>query len=228
MDDWWVKFAVRYWVDDKIAALPDADTELMFVRGVCSDHAKRTGGFIPESALPELARRRRYATCVDSLVANGLWLRVDGGYRITRWADWQDALDVLERRRAADRERKRAKRAAEREARASQTPSVRGQSGDGSADFRATEGEGDRDLGVKGVARVPGGDQLGEPPPRFCERHPTGTDDPCWPCGEARQAHKAWTAAQSQRVRGQPSCRVHRGQPANNCGLCRAEELSPP
>ncbi len=113
----WVKLAVRYYADPKVAALPDADTELMFVRGLARAGEQGAGGFIPESVLPELARRRRYAACVDALLAAGLWSRVDGGYQITRWADWQDGLDALTRRRTADRERQRRRRAAAREER---------------------------------------------------------------------------------------------------------------
>lgn len=108
----WVKLAVRYYADPKIAALPDEASEMMYIRGLARAGEEQAGGFIPESALPELARRRRYTACVDALVAAGLWSRVDGGYRITRWADWQDGLDALARRRAADRERQRRRRAA--------------------------------------------------------------------------------------------------------------------
>jgi hypothetical protein len=113
----WVKLAIRYYADPKVAALPDEATELMFVRGLCRAGEERSAGFIPESALPELARRRRYAACASALVAAGLWSRVDGGYQVTRWADWQDGLDVLTRRRAADRERQRRRRAAVHEER---------------------------------------------------------------------------------------------------------------
>lgn len=107
-----MKLAIRYYADPKIASLPDEASELMFVRGLARAGEEGREGFIPESALPELARRRRYAACVDVLVAACLWSRVDGGYQITRWADWQDGLDTLARRRAADRERQRRRRAA--------------------------------------------------------------------------------------------------------------------
>lgn len=114
--DNWVKLSVRYYADEKIEALPDADTELMFVRSLARAGEMRKGGFIPESSLPLLSRRRRYAASVDALIASGLWTKVDGGYRVTNWSDWQDALDGLEKRRTTDRDRKRASRAAEREA----------------------------------------------------------------------------------------------------------------
>lgn len=106
MDDW-VKLAVRYYADPKVTGLPDADTELMFVRGLARAGEIAHGGFIPESDLPLLTRRRRWGSCVKALVAAGLWSPVDGGYRITAWADWQSAADALAARRQADRERQR-------------------------------------------------------------------------------------------------------------------------
>lgn len=109
----WVKLAFRFYADPKVAALPNEATELMFVRGLARAGEEQKAGFIPESALPELARRRRYAACASALVAAGLWSRVDGGYQVTRWADWQDGLDALSRRRAADRERQRRRRSAD-------------------------------------------------------------------------------------------------------------------
>lgn len=42
------------------------------------------------------------------------------------------------------------------------------------------------------------GDELdpNTPPPRFCPKHPGGTDRPCPACGDARERRKAWDAAQ--------------------------------
>jgi len=64
-------------------------------------------------------------------------------------------------------------------------------------------------------------------PSRNCPRHPEGTDDPCRGCQSAREQAERWAADQRQRIADAPKCRVHRGQLAYNCGLCRAEELSP-
>lgn len=111
----WVKLYVRYYVDERIEALPDADTEMMFVRGLGRAGELRREGFIPEESLPKLARKRRYAASVSALLASGLWTKVDGGYQITNWDHWQDALDALAKRRAADRERQRRRRASEGE-----------------------------------------------------------------------------------------------------------------
>jgi hypothetical protein len=66
-----------------------------------------------------------------------------------------------------------------------------------------------------------------EPPPR-CEKHLDNPDpSPCGACAEARKTLARWQVAKAARIAKAPKCRVHRGQPAGNCGLCRAEELSP-
>jgi hypothetical protein len=36
------------------------------------------------------------------------------------------------------------------------------------------------------------GGSVGEPPPKFCDRHPNGTDDKCGACGIRRKARDAW------------------------------------
>lgn len=110
----WVKLRSNYYRDPKILALPDADTEMLFVRslGYAGEHG--THGFIPEHVLPALARKRRYANSVAALLAQDLWQAGDRGYWITRWDENQDELEKLAARRAADRERKRKQRAAER------------------------------------------------------------------------------------------------------------------
>jgi hypothetical protein len=65
-----------------------------------------------------------------------------------------------------------------------------------------------------------------EPPAPRCPRH---IDDPkppnCGPCGDARKARTRWELADAERRRNAPKCRTHRGQPADNCGLCRSEQV---
>ena len=114
----WVKLSSRYYLDPDVASLPDADTELGFVRSLAYAGAQETQGFIPVSIAPSLFRRRRYQAAVDALVAASLWVPVRGdrdqlvGWRIARWEDWQQELEAIARRRAADRDRKRRERAA--------------------------------------------------------------------------------------------------------------------
>jgi hypothetical protein len=71
------------------------------------------------------------------------------------------------------------------------------------------------------------GTRARDEPARNCPRHPEGTDEPCRGCQSARERAEQWAADQRQRIADAPKCRVHRGQLAYNCSLCRAEELSP-
>jgi hypothetical protein len=62
-------------------------------------------------------------------------------------------------------------------------------------------------------------------PSPFCPKHPTGSDRPCRPCGDARRAHDAWTppATPARSVRHIPGlCDDHR-QPEDDCEICEYE-----
>jgi hypothetical protein len=85
---------------------------------------------------------------------------------------------------------------------------------------RTTAGKGGEGNGREGT-------RASAEPPRTCPKHPNGTEDPCRGCGAAREASEAWAADQRSRIASAPKCRVHRGQLAANCALCRSEELSP-
>lgn len=136
----WVKLSTRYYLDAAVASLPNADAELLFIRGLAYAGAEETGGFIPEQVVSSLTRRRRYAADVEALVARSLWVPCQGhgglpGFRIARWEDWQEELEALARRRAADRERKRRERERRRK------PQVKGVSRDMSATDIETQRE---------------------------------------------------------------------------------------
>jgi hypothetical protein len=110
----WVKLRTSFYRDPKVMGLPDAESELLFIRSLAFAGEQETHGFIPEHVLPALARKRRYDNSVRALLAQNLWQAGDGGYWITRWDENQDELEKLAARRAADRERKRKQRATER------------------------------------------------------------------------------------------------------------------
>ena len=210
----WVKLAIRYYADPKVASLPDEATELMFVRGLARAGEEGRQGFIPESVLPELARRRRYAACVDALVASGLWSRATGGYQVARWADWQDGLDALAKRRAADRERQSRRRAAAAGVPAGSqaevptpvdNPSIlsrdNGQmsrdvdqvSRDMSRDVTPSDLDKERDLRGSSRSNTHVAREAGPEPPRQCPEHLEDPDPPpCGRCKRARQVHELW------------------------------------
>jgi len=215
----WVKLATRYYTDDKVRRLDDA-AELMFVRGLARAGELGDGGIIPDSDVSLLARRRRCETLVRQLVDARLWSRVDGGYRINAWADWQSAADALSARRAADRERQRRRRASDPP---HENPSR--DNGHVSRDVTPAEEEEERDLGGSSVGVTY--DARAQGPPRTCPKHPKGTNDPCMPCKRAREAFEAHAAEKRERIRLAAKCRVHRGELEHNCRVCASEELSP-
>lgn len=226
----WVKLSVRYYADAKVEALPDADAEVLFVRGLAKAGEVGRGGFIPAESLPKLGRRRRYAASVRALVAVGLWTKVDGGFQVAGWAHWQDSFDALARRRTTDRDRQRRRRAVALETgtSGSNPPGERAVSRDlgplsrdTSRDVTVAEGELDADVGggLEGEFRV-------REPSSRCSRHAGLTEaPPCGACADARQARQRWVAQQASRRRKAPRCLVHRGQPRDNCALCRSEQL---
>jgi hypothetical protein len=65
------------------------------------------------------------------------------------------------------------------------------------------------------------------PPSERCPQHQDDPDPPnCGRCADARRARQRWDAAVAARERAAPRCRIHRGEPAHNCGRCRSEQLA--
>ena len=65
-------------------------------------------------------------------------------------------------------------------------------------------------------------------PPTKCDQHLKTRNPPkCGACGDARKAHGRWLADRAARFASAPKCPAHQGQPAGNCGGCRADELAP-
>lgn len=206
----WVKLAQRYYLDPAIRGM-DGDladaAEVMFTRGLARAGEVGQHGFIPEQDVPLLARRRRYAAVVRVLTESGLWQAVPGGYQVRRWADWQDHLDALTRKRTADRERQRARRAAAGRDRPGSNPSR-----DPSRDVTAVEGEGEGDLeGVQGGdtgtarpstdERPPVDNPEDQPPPWRCPRHAARpADGNCGPCGDYRRTRQDWDRQRAEQA----------------------------
>lgn len=65
------------------------------------------------------------------------------------------------------------------------------------------------------------------PPDPQCPEHLGLAETPaCGRCADARRARERWDLADAERRRTAPKCRHHRGQPADNCALCRSEQLA--
>lgn len=66
---------------------------------------------------------------------------------------------------------------------------------------------------------------ISEPPSPWCQRHPGGTQSPCYACGVARQTAEAWQAERRAQADAAPDCPRHEGYLAHNCGACRSEQI---
>lgn len=105
----WLRLAAAYYEDPDVIDAGEP-AEVLFIRGL--GYAKRQGteGFIPAQALPYIVQSRAKQR-VARLVQVGLWIEVEGGWRIRRWDLWQDSLEEIEASREGARERQRKSRA---------------------------------------------------------------------------------------------------------------------
>lgn len=71
---------------------------------ICYANKKLTDGVIPDRALVKYGVGQSAA---DALVAVGLWERVEDGYRIHDFHDWNPSASEVKAKRSRDRERKR-------------------------------------------------------------------------------------------------------------------------
>ena len=94
-------------------------------------------------------------------------------------------------------------------------------------------GEGKGREGRGGDARAsdgpPSPDDPDSEPPNRCPKHTQTRNPPnCGACADARKTRNRWEAARAKRIASLPKCPIHKGDNlADNCGICRSEELNP-
>jgi hypothetical protein len=245
----WFKVDDSFHSHPKVLAASPAALGLWVVAGSWSG-ANLSDGFIPDHVLPRLLPDS--ASLARDLVTVGLWKRARGGYRFHNWGEFNPAAEAVQAERAAARERMRAIRARRKEGAPSdqrgdiEQNSKKGRDGDqepGSKRTRAgrpTNGSPEQPANVRELFATPTrpdpilggalGDPLtprvGDPPSPRCEKHrDTDGSEPCGPCGDARRARTRWEVAEAERISKAPKCPNHRGQLADNCALCRSEDL---
>lgn len=218
----WFKVDDSFHSHPKVLASSPAALGLWVVAGSWSG-ANLSDGFIPDHVLPRLLPDA--GTLAKELSAAGLWRRVRGGYRFHDWGHFNPKREVIEEERKAARERMQKLRTARRIA-----GGAPNRSAEQPANVRpafATPTRPDPILG--GALRdplTPARAQHSDAPEPRCPEHINNpTDGPCGPCADARRARTRWDMADAERRRNAPKCLTHRGQPADNCGLCRSEEL---
>lgn len=214
----WFKVDDSFHAHPKVLATEPGALGLWVVAGAWSS-AHLTDGFVPTHALSrllpgsdELARK---------LVTAGLWRRTKGGYQFHDWSDFQPSADdvrtVREKRAAAGRigglnsGKTRSKQGSKTEALASPIVEPPARPDPSTSRGRSSSSTHDRTR---------------EAPSPLCPEHIDDADPPaCGRCADARRARERWDLADAERRRAGPKCRLHRGQPADNCALCRSEQL---
>lgn len=195
-----------------------------------------TDGFVPDHQLPWLVPQGA-EEMARQLVAARFWKRVRGGYQFHQWSSdgdgtkrnpLRDEVEAL-RRAKAEAGRKGGLARAKAPFISENGPS-RGQA---PAKARATDvldppTRPDPFLGgaLTATPTAARAQPSNAPEPRCPEHLENPTDGPCGPCGDARRARTRWDMADAERRRNAPKCRSHRGQPADNCALCRSEALA--
>ncbi|BCJ45337.1 hypothetical protein GCM10010168_86060 [Actinoplanes ianthinogenes] len=219
----------------KILADDPAALALWTVAGSWSSD-NLTDGLIPDHQLPWLIPSRA-DELARMLVTAGLWKRVKGGYQFHQWTADGDGTKRNPTREEVEAERRKKAEAGRKGGRASgkarSKPEARA-SASGSAgasgllepptrpDPKGRVGGSSESLGGQTATRA-----KSDPPSPRCEQHQFVDDPPpCGGCADARRARTRWDLADAERRRTAPKCWRHRGQPADNCGLCRSEQLA--
>jgi hypothetical protein len=221
----WFKIDDSFYDHPKVFDAPDCAVALWTRAGTWSAR-NLTDGFVPAKMPARLCDDPDTAT--KELLRRGLWKRATGGFSFHDWADFQPTADAVktlrEQRAAAGRRGGQAKAA---QANGKQTSSKSQASASPVAKQNAAPTRPDPILG--GALSDPVTPARTDPPPPRCPEHLDMTDPPsCGQCADARRARTRWDLAEAERRRKAPQCRSHRGQPADNCALCRSEALATP
>jgi general stress protein YciG len=222
----WFKVDDSFYDHPKVFDAPDCAVALWLRAGTWSAR-NLTDGFVPSGMPARFCDDHERA--VRDLMTRGLWKRARGGYQFHDWRDYQPSAgnvkSVREKRAEAGRKgglssgMTRSKPQSKTEANASPVAS------------HLLEPPTRPDPALKGgtALGVTAGRARASPePPRNCPKHIDDPDPPpCGACADARRHHGRWEADRSARLVAAPKCRRHRGQPADNCALCRSERLAP-
>lgn len=217
----WFKVDDSFYDHPKVFDAPDCAVALWTRAGTWSAR-NLTNGFVPAGMPARLCDDPD--TAVKELVRRGLWSRVSGGYQFHDWKVYQPSSEEVTALRAKRAEAGRKGGLAKA---AKQTASKPVASARQVAKQNATPTRPEGSVvtvGTKGDLSVTRARE--EPPSKCLEHQHLAKPPPCGPCADARRAADAWQAQKRARLDEAPKCRIHRGQPAHNCGPCRADALA--
>jgi hypothetical protein len=211
----WVRFDDQYPIHRKVAGLTDGAFRLD-VEALCWSARNRTDGRIAVDDLPNVDRKARTGRQVAELVRRGRWHEAGyecpsehcppsgpDGWVIHDFLEYQPSSDKVAREKAAKAERQRRWIEARKNGRDA--------SKQASHDASKDAAPGDAAPAPTRPAPKEGGG--GAPAATAARRAAAGAGGG----GRKDQNHAAVRPA---------NCRLHQGQPAHNCALCRADRLA--
>lgn len=149
------------------------DAAMLFLAGLCWAQHHLTDGEIPDETLPLLAVQAWTRPGVaDRLTDVGLWERVDDGYQVVGWDEWNRPASEIEARKERERKRKQGWRDAKSRA---EPVARRGRDADATRLSRSTQTQTPIDSHL--VA--------------FTGEHPQAVDNPALALAEIRSIRKA-------------------------------------
>jgi hypothetical protein len=182
-----------------------------------------TDGHIPQHMLEELS-----GTDEDAfwLVEAGYWTVADDGWQFVDWAPEQPLRETVlaDRKQRADKMRNwRARNKPSNPATDAVTDEV--------TDETVTVAPSQPSPAQPSPSPSSNEEGGNGAPPRYCDRHPTGTDNPCGACQDAREARKLWDVVHAgpsvplpPRTNEMPDCLNgrHKWAVDGTCILCPA------
>jgi hypothetical protein len=219
----------------KVLAEAPAALALWAVAGSWSSD-NLTDGFVPDHQLPWLIPMGS-DDMARQLVSARLWRRVRGGYQFHEWSSDADGTKRNPTRTEVEGERRKKAEAGRKGGLARVKAASSSRDASSTSQARASAGAtGVLDPPTRPDPSFIGGALSGpptpartQPPSPLCSEHENDPEPPpCGRCADARRARERWDLADADRRRTATKCRQHRGQPADNCALCRSEALEAP
>jgi hypothetical protein len=235
----WFKIDDSFYDHPKVFDAPDCAVALWTRAGTWSAR-NLTDGFVPTGMPARFCDDPEQA--VKELLNRGLWKRTRGGYQFHDWSHYQptkeEALagrDGMSSGGALGNHRRwhlgqGKKNASCRYCQGKQdrgTDRPPDQVGDGIPESPPNPPARPVPAPSGGRSSSSTHDRTRAAPSPLCSEHQEApADGPCGRCADARRARERWDLADSNRRRNAEKCRSHRGQPADNCALCRSEALA--
>ena len=215
-----VPLSSNYYADDAVIAAGER-AEVLFARSLAwSAQSRKDGKFTDRQVAVFGIGLSGLKGRIDALVREGLWERIEDGYRIRSWLKWNKSVDEIDESWRKDRERKKPKDDGTEPDSDPNPNGFRPESDSHIQSHRQLNSTTElTSVGDRPVTSTPIDDSGSRP---TCTRHPNGdTGEECGGCAgvrewDERQAEKAKRAAE----RAELDRRRERAKAIANCPRC--------